>query len=109
MGMLRVIDKDLAVAWPRRTPFRAVRALMELGFEVVFLPDGDEHHSSRAINFVTLGPRKVLIVEGYPEFETWLEGLGVACVTTPTDELSKAAGNVGCLTGILQRRSIVRR
>ena len=24
MGMLRIIDKDLAVAWPRRTPFRAV-------------------------------------------------------------------------------------
>jgi hypothetical protein len=29
--------------------------------------------------------------------------MGVECLTTPTDELTKAAGNVGCLTGILQR------
>ncbi|MGI9411058.1 MAG: dimethylarginine dimethylaminohydrolase family protein [Hyphomicrobiaceae bacterium] len=107
MGMLRIIDKDLAVAWPRRTPFRAVRALEELGFEVVFLSDGDEQDRNRAINFVTLGPRKVLMVGGLTEFENWLERLGVECITTATDELSKAAGNVGCLTGVLQRQAAI--
>ena len=106
MGMLRILDKDLAVAWPRRTPFRAVEALQERGYEVVFLPDGDEPARNRAINFVTVGPRKVLMVAGLAEFESWLDGLGVTCVSTPTDELSKAAGNVGCLTGVLQRQMV---
>ena len=33
-----------------------------------------------------------------------LESLGVECLTTPTDELGKAAGNIGCLTGVVGRR-----
>ena len=74
---------------------------------MVFLPDGDEQDRNRAINFVTLGPRKVLMVGGVPEFENWLERLGVECITTATDELSKAAGNVGCLTGVLQRQAAI--
>jgi arginine deiminase len=31
------------------------------------------------------------------------EKLGIDCLTCPTDELSRAAGNVGCLTGVLWR------
>ena len=29
--------------------------------------------------------------------------LGIECLSAPTDELSRAAGNVGCLTGVLWR------
>jgi arginine deiminase len=32
------------------------------------------------------------------------EKLGIECLTCPSDELSCAAGNVGCLTGVLWRK-----
>ena len=106
MGMLRILDRDLAIAWPRRTPLRAVQALEETGYTVAFPPFADDAASSRAINFVTVGPRKILMVEGLLEFRSWFERNGITCVTTPTDELSKAAGNVGCLTGIIARQQM---
>jgi N-dimethylarginine dimethylaminohydrolase len=55
MGMLRILDRDLAIAWPRRTPHRAVAELRARGVEVAFLPDGEEAATGRALNVVTPG------------------------------------------------------
>lgn len=103
MGMLRIVDRDLAVAWPKRTPLSAVTALRDRGFEVVFLPDEMEASQGRALNFVTLGPRKILMVAGNPVTQAFYEDHGIECIATPADELAKAAGAVGCLTGVLWR------
>jgi hypothetical protein len=35
--------------------------------------------------------------------EHFFEKAGLACRTTPVAELRKAAGGIGCLTGILER------
>jgi len=105
MGMLRVADKDLAIAWPRRTPHAAVAALRERGFAVAFLPDQEEAQANRALNFVTLGPRRILMVGGNPATQAFYEHLGIAVTAVPTDELAKAAGAIGCLTGVLARDS----
>ena len=78
-------------------------ALRDHGYQVLFPPFTDDQDSYRGINFVTLGPRKILMVGGLPELQSWFEQAGIECLTTPTDELSRAAGNVGCLTGILSR------
>jgi len=103
MGMLRIVDRDLAIAWPRRTPHRAVLALRERGYEIAFLPDEADAVLNRALNIVTLGPRRVLMPAGSPGLRAWYEGLGIAVTETPMDELRKAAGAVGCLTGIVAR------
>jgi N-dimethylarginine dimethylaminohydrolase len=103
MGMLRVVDKNLAICWPRRTPHACVAALRERGFQVAFIPDELEAQRGRAMNMVTLAPRKVLMVEGCAQTQALYEGLGIQCLTTPARELSKAAGAVGCLTGVLHR------
>ena len=103
MGMLRIVDRDLAVAWPRRTPHAAVAALRERGCEVAFLPEAEEAERNRALNFVTLGPRKILMVAGNPATQAFYESLGIDCITTPAAELAKAAGAIGCLTGVLAR------
>ncbi|MCH8997843.1 MAG: amidinotransferase [Proteobacteria bacterium] len=103
MGTLRFADRDLAVGFPRRVPFAAVEALRARGFEVVFLPDEAEAEHGSALNFVTLGPRKILMVEGNPATRTFLEAHGVESVSVPAGELRKAAGAVGCLTGVLWR------
>jgi len=104
MSLLRIVDRNLAIGWPRRTPHRTVRVLQEHGYEVRFPPFADDSESYRGINFVTLGPRRILMVAGLPRVQGWFEKIGIECLATPTDELTLAAGNVGCLTGILQRQ-----
>ncbi len=103
MGMLRFADRDLAIAWPRRTPHAAVLALRGHGYEVAFLPETDDGAMNRAMNFVTLGPRKILMNAGYHEIQSFYEDLGIDCVTVEARELIKAAGGFGCLTGVLHR------
>ncbi|PWJ22223.1 dimethylarginine dimethylaminohydrolase family protein [Jannaschia seohaensis] len=103
MGMLRMLDADLAIAWPRRTPHRAVTLLRERGHTVAFLPDADEVQANRGLNVVALGPRRVLMPAGNDAMRAFYEGLGVEVVETPCFELRKAAGAVGCLTGVVAR------
>lgn len=103
MGMLRIVDRDLAIAWPRRTPHAAVMLLREQGFRVEFLPDADAAQANRALNFVTLAPGKILMPGGNDLTRAWYEGLGIEVIETPMFELRKAAGAVGCLTGIVER------
>jgi len=103
MGMLRIVDSNLAIAWPRRTPHVAVAALRDAGFEVAFLSETGEAESNRAFNFVTLGPRRILMVDGNPKSRAFYESCGIECITTPATELGKAAGAIGCLTGVLER------
>lgn len=105
MGMLRIADRDLAIAWPRRTPHRAVAALRERGYRVAFLPAEDEVQANRALNFVTLGPRRILMPAGNPLTRDWYEELGIEVTETPMAELRKAAGAVGCLTGVVERET----
>jgi N-dimethylarginine dimethylaminohydrolase len=107
MGMLRIVDRDLAICWPRRTPHRCVTLLRELGYRVVFPDFRDDQASHRGINFVTLGPRRILMVAGLDALRDEYEKLGIECLTCPTDELARAAGNVGCLTGVLWRERCV--
>ncbi len=105
MGQLRFADQDLAVAWPGRVPYAAVEALRVRGFRVLFLPDEEEAKRGMALNFVTLGPRSVLMPDGNPTTQSFYEAAGITCQTVEVDELTKAAGGIGCLTGVLERES----
>jgi len=103
MGTLRFAGPDLAVAWPGRVPYAAVEALRVKGTTVLFLPADDEARHRMALNFVTLGPRRVLMPAGSPVSQRFLTEAGVECLPVAVDELVKAAGGIGCLTGILER------
>ena len=105
MGALRIVDQDLALAWPGRVPFAAVRALREHGYQVHFLPDEKETRQGFALNVVTLAPRKILMPAGNPVTQRFYESLGIECITVQVDELAKAAGAIGCLTGVLHRET----
>lgn len=105
MGQLRFADRDLAVAWPGRVPYTAVEALRSRGFSVVFLPDEEEAKHGMALNVVALGPRRVLMPSGNEFTQAFYEEAGIDCTTVDVDELAKAAGGIGCLTGVLHRES----
>lgn len=107
MGMMRIVDKDLAIGYPVRLVHRAVDELKQVGYNVHFLPDVDEALKGYSFNFVTLGPRKILMAANNPNTQAFYESLGIECVTVDVSELGKAAGAVGCLTGIVEREMIV--
>jgi arginine deiminase len=103
MGILRFLDKDLVLTWPYRIAWQAVEAIQERGYRVLYIPDEAEATQNGALNFVTLGPRQILIAAGNPITQTFLESQGVTCHTVQVNELHKAAGGIGCLTGVLER------
>ncbi|MEM7031044.1 MAG: arginine deiminase family protein [Chloroflexota bacterium] len=106
MGMLRIVDQNLAIAWPKRLALAGVEALRERGYQVAFLPDEDEATLNGSFNIVTLGPRKILMAAGSPVVQSFYESLDIECITVPVDELRKAAGAIGCLTGVVEREEI---
>lgn len=105
MGMLRVVDKDLAFVWPRRTPHGLAAVLMDRGYAVLPLPDLDEAVGNMAFNFVVLGPRKIMLPAGNPKTQAFYTSKGVECIPVSVDELRKANGAMGCMTGILHRET----
>jgi len=107
MGTLRFADRDLALAWPGRVPYAAVEALRKRGYRVLFLPDLDEAMNGMALNVVTLGPRRLLMAAGNPVTQAFYEAAGIDCVPVAIDELVKAAGGIGCLSGVLRREPVV--
>jgi N-dimethylarginine dimethylaminohydrolase len=50
-----------------------------------------------------LGPRHVLMPAGCPLTRAAYEAAGISCQEVEIGELLKAAGGMGCLTGILSR------
>ena len=105
MGTFRVVDRDLAICWRNRIPSATIKALREHGHTVVFLPNAEEAIHGMALNFVTLGPQQILMPSGNPKTQSFYENLGINCVTVEVNELHKAAGGIGCLTGVLKRKS----
>jgi len=105
MGTLRILDRELAVAWPGRLPEDAVSLLTESGFSVHFIPDTEEARRGFALNVVTLAPRQILMPAGNPTTESFYRRLGIRVIAVQVSELGKAAGSIGCLTGVLERES----
>ncbi len=102
MGSLRLLGPRKALVWREKLPRSIVRRLEHRGFDVLYLPDGDEGRRM-AMNGVMLGAGRFLMPAGCPRTQALLEAQGLECVTVEIGELAKAAGGVACLTGILQR------
>jgi N-dimethylarginine dimethylaminohydrolase len=103
LGTLNFAGPDLAVAWPTRVPFAAVETLREKGYRVIFLPHEEEAATGMALNFVALGPYRVLMPAGCPQTRALYESAGITCQEVEIGELRRAAGAIGCLSGILRR------
>ncbi|WP_431727105.1 dimethylarginine dimethylaminohydrolase family protein [Verrucosispora sp. TAA-831] len=69
---------------------------------VEFAPD-DELLRRRGMNLVALGPRRALMPTGAPGIRRRLEAVGVTVTEVGVDQHVRAAGALGCMTGILHR------
>jgi N-dimethylarginine dimethylaminohydrolase len=105
-GLLAIIDRDLAVVWPRRTPFKVVDTLRKRGFRFLEVEDEAEAHQCLPLNFVALGPGEILMPAGGDSMRRRYEEAGVRCHTVEIAECIKAGGGIHCMTGFLKRDRI---
>ncbi|RIK43710.1 MAG: amidinotransferase [Chloroflexi bacterium] len=102
-GLLNFLDRDLAVVWPRRTPFPVVRTLLERDFRIIEVEDEREAHEQLPMNFVALAPGKILMPSGSVRMKERYQAAGVECVEVDISELIKGGGGIHCMTGFLYR------
>jgi arginine deiminase len=103
MGQLRIVDQDLAFVRRDRVEQRGIDALTARGCDVHCFPDEIEMDTGFAHNFVVLAPRRILMPARNPKTQRFYAAHGVECVTVDVAELAKAAGAIGCLTGVIER------
>jgi N-dimethylarginine dimethylaminohydrolase len=101
LGTLNFLDRDLAVLYDADPALRGL--LADEGVRVLEFADTAEVTEARALNFVALGPREVLIPAGAPRTRARLQAEGVRCHEIAVPNYLRAAGGLGCLTGILLR------
>lgn len=73
------------------------------GWRLHELDDDAETVDRRAMNFVCLGPRRLLMPAGNPRTRARFEALGVEVHEAPVSQALRAAGGIGCLSGVLRR------
>lgn len=101
--MLNFLDYDLAVIWPRRTPYIVWQVLKEHGFRFIEAEDDAEVEYSQALNFVTLEPSKILLPTGGSHLKARYEEADVTCIEVEIGELTKGGGGIHCMTAFLRR------
>lgn len=101
LGSVNFLDRDLCVTYDATPSIRA--ALADLGVRALQFVDTAEVTRARALNFVTLGPRQIVMPAGAPAVRGRLQEAGVVCHELAVDEYLRAEGGLGCLTGILAR------
>jgi N-dimethylarginine dimethylaminohydrolase len=102
-GLLAIIDRDLAVVWPRRTPFKVVNTLRRRGFRFLEVDDEREAQDCLPMNFVALAPGEILLPAGATAMQHKYEESGVRCHVVDIGECIKAGGGIHCMTGFLKR------
>lgn len=102
-GLLSLVDRDLAVIWPRRTPFKVVRTLRERGFRFIEVEDEAETQACLPMNGVAVAPGEIVVPAGGMTMLARYAEAGVVCHVVDVGELIKAGGGIHCMTGFLKR------
>ncbi|MFZ5480230.1 MAG: dimethylarginine dimethylaminohydrolase family protein [Myxococcota bacterium] len=101
LGVINPVDEGVCCVLTRHVTPSLREALK--GWRLVEIESDEETEDRRGMNFVTLGPRKILMPAGCPRTRERYEREGITCVEVDVSEYVKAAGAIGCLTGVLSR------
>jgi len=105
LGILQLVDRDLAVLRGELADAALRTTLTELGYTLVELDEDQEVARGQAMNFVTVAPRAVVMADDAPRTRRRLELAGLTVAgQAPVGALRRAAGGLACATGILSRR-----
>ena len=102
MSVLSPLAEDLLLVYSPLLPVPFRESLLDRGFELVEVPDGE--FDSMGCNVLAVSPRVAVAVAGNPETARRLEAAGVEVHTYPGQEISqKGCGGPTCLTRTLER------
>ena len=106
LGIIQIVDQDLAVVRGKLLASKIKLNLRQLGFKLIELEETKSVQQHQAMNFVTISPRRIVMVADNSEMRYMYENNGIE-VTAEVDvsELLKGAGGIACATGILSRKS----
>jgi N-dimethylarginine dimethylaminohydrolase len=102
LGAVTFVDSEVA-ALHGAAPAELRELLVRFGIHAIELAPTADIVACRGMNLVALGPRRVLMPARCPTVKHALERFGVEAREVEVGEYIKAAGGVGCLTGILRR------
>lgn len=102
-GFINMLDRDLALIFPWQVPHDVWRALRDRGIQVLTCPSVREARENGAVNFVAVGPRKIVAPKGNPRTVALLRAHGVEVLEVDISELRKGRGSVHCMTVALAR------
>ena len=97
LSTVSIVDKDIAVIYPRLMPVGFYQLLVDKGFKFAIVPDNE--FLTMGPNVLAIAPKLCLMIQGNPETQTALENLGCTVHTYKGDEISlKSEGGPTCLT-----------
>jgi len=103
LGVVNLIDTDLAAIRSGYVHPSLLERFEAQGVDTIDLPEHDEITERGSMNFVTLGPRRLLMPTDCPLTRARYEAAGIEVHEVDVGEYLAAAGGVGCLTGIVAR------
>jgi N-dimethylarginine dimethylaminohydrolase len=105
LGILQLVDRDLALVRIERAPESLLALLARLGIETVAVPDLDEVTQLHGMNVVAVGPRRLVMPGGCPMLERLYAAAGLRIAARlDIPQTARAAGGIACSVGILSRR-----
>jgi N-dimethylarginine dimethylaminohydrolase len=103
LGIVNFLDARLALVRRDKAPEELWARLKASDIATVPLEPGPEVVERRALGFVGLGERRVLMPSGCPATRSLIESHGLAVDEVDIGEYIQAAGSLACLTGVLHR------
>lgn len=104
LGVVNLVDHNLAAIRADKASDELQSVLRSMNIEIISCPPGEEVSERLGMNFVTIAPRRVVMSTGCPFLKKELSLAGITAHELEVSEYRKAAGGLGCLTGILKRR-----
>ncbi|MBU1101305.1 MAG: amidinotransferase [Bacteroidetes bacterium] len=102
LSFISIVDKNLAVIYPKLMPVPFYKMLVDKGFNFVEVPE--DEFSTMAPNVLAIKPKICLMIEGNPITKKGLEDAGCKVHTYKGNEISlKSEGGPTCLTRPLWR------
>jgi arginine deiminase len=102
-GLMNMLDYNLCMIFPWQVPHEVVMALKKRGFEILEAPSIDEVKNGSGMNWVALGPRKIVFPQGNPRTRELLEHKDVDVIEVDVSELHKGWGAIHCMSVFLKR------
>jgi len=103
LGVVNFLDKDLVALHKEKATDTLKDILYKRQVKTIELPPDNELICGRGMNFITLSKRCILMPSECPGIRKRFEKEGVEIFEINVSEYIKAAGGIGCLTGIILR------